>query len=56
MAMTIEVMVFWVVTPRSDFVRYQHPSSRWRWKQRGPPKHLYSTTSLYGVTTQKVTT
>jgi len=23
----------------------------WRWRQQGPPKRLYRTTSLYGVTT-----
>jgi hypothetical protein len=28
-------------------------TSPWRWRQQGPPKLRYSTTSLYDVTTQK---
>jgi hypothetical protein len=32
------------------------PSSPWRWRQHGPPKHCYPTTGLHGVTTQKTLT
>jgi hypothetical protein len=31
-------------------------SSRWRWRQHGPPKCWYPTKSLHGVTTQKAVT
>jgi len=40
-------MVFWVVTPRSDVVGYQHDT---------PPKCWYHITSLHSVTTQKTMT
>jgi len=53
-------VIFWAVTPCSD-VGYQrfgwpcclslHFELPWRWKQKGPPKHWYSTTSLHSVTT-----
>jgi len=48
------VMIFWVVTSCSDVVGYQCTdgpwlsSSGWRWRQQGPPKHWYPTTSLHG--------
>jgi len=32
------------------------PSSLWRWRQHGPLKRWYTTTSLNGVITQKTTT
>jgi len=38
-----QVEVFWVVTP--------YRAWPWRWRQHGPPKLLYSTTTLHGVTT-----
>jgi hypothetical protein len=41
-----KVEIFWVVTP----------SSGWRWRQRGPLKRWYPTTTLDGVTTQKSST
>jgi len=31
-------------------------SSPWRWRQHGPPKRSYSTSSLYDVKTQKIKT
>jgi hypothetical protein len=31
-------------------------TSPWRWRQQGPPKHWYPTTSLHGVTVQKKST
>jgi hypothetical protein len=31
-------------------------SSPWRWRQHGPPKRWYPTTTLHGVTTQKIST
>jgi len=37
--MGIHVMAFWVMTPG------------WRWRQHGPPKCWYPTTSLHGITT-----
>jgi hypothetical protein len=43
-----QVDVFWVMTPRSVVV----VSSPWRWRQHGPPKRWYLTTTLHGVTTE----
>jgi hypothetical protein len=31
-------------------------TSTWRWRQHGPPKWWYPTTTLHGVTTQKTST
>jgi len=39
----VQVEVFWLVTPR-------------RWRQQGPPKRWYPTTTLHGITTQKTMT
>jgi hypothetical protein len=33
-----------------------HFASPWRWRQHGPPKRWYPTTTLQGVTTQKTST
>jgi hypothetical protein len=53
MAVKIEVIVFWVVPPCNVvMVRYQPR----KWKQHGPPKRRYSTTTLHGATTQKTRT
>jgi hypothetical protein len=35
---------------------YNTLTSPWRWRQHGPPKRWYLTTSLHGVITQKTTT
>jgi len=35
---------------------YNSPTSPWRWKQDGPPKRWYPTTTLNGVTTQNTST
>jgi len=54
MAVMLQVEVFWVATPWSTVVEYQHsrgPGRRWR--QRGPLKRWYPTTPLHDVTTQK---
>jgi len=64
MAVKIQVDVFQVVMPCIVAVRYQrfggpcslHLQSDWSWRQHGPPKHHYPTTTLYGITTQKTLT
>jgi hypothetical protein len=38
------------------FLPFQKENYLWRWRQRGPPKHWYPTTTLHGVTTQKNST
>jgi len=60
-AVKIQVEFFWIVTPCSAVVGYLSvcfiPSpvtSPWRWMQHGPLKHLYLTTTLHDVTTQKI--
>jgi hypothetical protein len=45
-----QVEVFWVVTPFSVVV------GSWRWRQHGPLKRRYPTTTLHSVTTQKTLT
>jgi len=45
-AVIFQVEVFWVVTPCSAVVGYQH----------GPPKRWYATRKLHGVTAQKTST
>jgi len=47
MTLKMRVMVFWVMIPQY---------SGWRWRQHGPFKHWYPSTSLCGVMTQKVRT
>jgi hypothetical protein len=56
----IQVRVFWVVMPCSVVVEYQSVrgpcclTSSWGWRQRGPLKRWYPTTTLQGVRTQKM--
>jgi len=59
MAVLFQVEVFWVVTPCSVMVRYQHSTgpcclltSPWGWRQHGALKRQYITRMLHGVTTQ----
>jgi hypothetical protein len=43
--------------PCPIYVHSQVPLiSPWRWWQQGPPKYCYPTTTLHGVTTQKIAT
>jgi len=37
-------------------ISYHNISSGWRWRQHGPLKRWYPTTTLHGVTTQKTST
>jgi len=49
-----QVKVFWIVMPCSVVVGYQRfggPS--WRWRQHGPLKRWYPTTTPHCVRTQK---
>jgi len=55
MSEKIQVVVFCVVTPCSAVVGY-HCTSHWRWRQYGPLKHWYPTTTLHTITTQKTLT
>jgi len=53
----IQVEVLWVVMPCSVVVGYQRfGRPGWRWRQKGPLKCRYSTTTLHSVTTQKTLT
>jgi hypothetical protein len=52
----IRVVVFWVVTPCSENLVASIFRMKWRWRQHGPPKRRYPTTTLLGVTTQKTST
>jgi len=47
----IQGEVFWVVTPRSVVVQCER--FRGPWRQRGPPKRWYPTTTPYVDKTQK---
>jgi len=56
MAMKIQIMLFWVVTPYSDVVEYHHfwgPCYLHHQKMRAARKCWYCTISLCGITTQK---
>jgi len=50
----IEFMLFWIIASCSVVVWYQHFGRQcclhhqpWKWRQHGPPKCWYSTTTLF---------
>jgi hypothetical protein len=43
-------------THREDSISPTPASSPWRWRQHGPPKRWYPTTTLHGVTIQNTST
>jgi hypothetical protein len=49
-------VVLWKVTNVSKDLAASIFTSPWRWRQQGPPKRWYPTTSLHGVITQKTAT
>jgi len=58
--MNIQGVVFQILTPCSDigFPLFGGPfhgevTSTWRWRQHGPPKLWYPTTTVYGVTKRR---
>jgi hypothetical protein len=59
-AVKIQGQVSWVMTPFSDVVKdasvSEDRAASWRWRQDGPPKRCYSTTTLHGVTNKNNST
>jgi len=53
-AVKVPVDIVWVVT--CSVVAVSICRLKWRWRQHGPPKRWYTTTTLHGVETQKTTT
>jgi len=52
----IQLEVFQVVMSYSDVGGYQHFRGPFRWKQHGPLKYWYPTTTQHGITKQKTST
>jgi len=50
------IRILCILQPRVIGYQLHDFTSTWRWRQQGPPKHWYPTTTVHGITTQKTLT